>query len=80
MKKLISIIVIGVMFTSCEEGSFKNKKPSSWVVSKIKIESKTTAIYYVKSTDTTDLNESNTWFADSVRAFQVGDTLKLSKK
>ena len=81
MKKIISILVILLLF-SCNEikkRSYKNKKQSTWTVSEINYESETTATYFAKSTDSTELNEDNTWFADTIGAFKVGDTLQFTK-
>ena len=68
------------MFLSCIESDYKNKKQSTWVVDEINYESKTTIIYKAISTDTTYLREVNTWFADTIGAFKVGDTLIMIKK
>ena len=75
----ISLILVSVLLFSCGN-NFKNKKTSTWIVNKIEHESKTTSTYFARSTDTTDLAENNTWFADKVGAFQVGDTLIFAKK
>jgi hypothetical protein len=81
MKKIISILVIFLLFSCNEikEISYKNKKQSTWTVSEINYESETTATYFAKSTDSTELNEDNTWFADTIGAFKVGDTLRFAK-
>ena len=81
MKTIISILVIFLLFSCNEikERSYKNKKQSTWTVSEINYESETTATYFAKSTDSTDLAEKDTWFADSIEAFKVGDTLKFIK-
>ena len=76
----ISLILVSVLLFSCGENNFKNKGRSTWIVDKIENGSKTTSIYFATSTDTTNLAESNTWFADKVGAFQVGDTLIFAKK
>lgn len=73
------LILFPFLFFSCGN-DFKNKKTSTWIVDKIENESKTTSTYFARSTDTTNLAESNTWFADKVGAFQVGDTLIFAKK
>ena len=75
MKKVILVLAVFLLTVSCRENDFKNKGQSTWVISTIKNQSSTTSIYYVLSTDTTDLAENNTWFTDSIGAFQVGDTL-----
>lgn len=80
--KYISLLIL-VLFFSCKEikeKSYTNKGQSTWVVVEINYESKTTATYLAKTTDTTDLTECTTWFADSIGAFKVGDTLILAKK
>ena len=74
------LILVSVLLFSCGENTFKNKGRSTWIVDKIEHESKTTSTYFARSTDTTDLAENNTWFADKVGAFQVGDTLIFAKK
>lgn len=76
----ISLILVSVLLFSCGENNFKNKGRSTWIVDKIENESQTTSTYFAKTTDTTDLAEYNTWFTDSVGAFQVGDTLSFAKK
>ena len=82
MNKLISIFGMFLIFSceNSEENSFRNKEQSTWVVGKIEYESSSTSTYYTKSTNTTDLAESNTWFADTIGAFKVGDTLIFAKK
>ena len=81
MKRIISILVLFLLFSCNEikEKSFKDKKQSTWTVSEINYESKTTAIYLAETTDDTELPETSTWFADSIGAFKVGDTLKFIK-
>ena len=76
----ILLILVSVLLFSCGENNFKNKGRSTWIVDKIESGSKTTSIYFATSTDTTNLAESSTWFADKVGAFQVGDTLIFAKK
>ena len=76
----ISLILVSVLLFSCGENNFKNKGRSTWIVDKIENESQTTSTYFARTTDTTDLAEYNTWFTDSVGAFQVGDTLSFTKK
>ena len=85
MKKLISILSLFLacfILFSCGniEGSYKNKGQSTWFVTEINYESPTTATYKAITTDTTDLVENDTWFADTIGAFKVGDTLILRKK
>lgn len=82
MKKVISIIGLFLIFScgNSEGSSFKNKGQSTWVVEKIEYNSTSTSTYFAESTDTTDLNEKSTWFADTIGAFKVGDTLVFTKK
>lgn len=80
MKKIISILAVCLLTVSCRENDFKNKGQSTWVISTIKNQSTTSSIYYAVTTDTTDLTENSTWFADSIGAFQVGDTLIFCAK
>ena len=75
----ISLILVSVLLFSFGN-NFKNKKTSTWIVNKIEHESKTTSTYFARTTDTTELAGNNTWFADKVGAFQVGDTLIFAKK
>lgn len=79
MKKVI-ILTVCLLTVSCAEDDYKNKGQSTWVVDIIKNQSATTSVYYAVSTDTTNLAENNTWFSDSIGAFQVGDTLIFARK
>lgn len=76
----INLILVSVLLFSCGENNFKNKGRSTWIIHEIDYESATTATYYAKTTDTTDLNEVNTWFADTIGAFKAGDTLIFAQK
>ena len=80
--KYISLLSLVLLFSCGEikEKSYEKKGQSTWIVKEISYKSKTTAIYLAKSTDTTHLNESSTWFSDSIGAFKVGDILILAKK
>lgn len=80
MEKVISILTVCLLTVSCAGDDFKNKGQSTWIVGRIANESRTTSTYFAKTTDTTDLAENNTWFADSIGAFQVGDTLIFARK
>ena len=82
MNKLISVFGLFLIF-SCGNSEYKgydNKVQSTWIIHEIDYESATTATYYAKTTDTTDLNEVNTWFADTIGAFKAGDTLIFAQK
>lgn len=82
MNKLISVFGLFLIF-SCGNSEYKgydNKVQSTWIIHEIGYESATTATYYAKTTDTTDLNEVNTWFADTIGAFKAGDTLIFAQK
>ena len=82
LNKLISVFGLFLIF-SCGNSEYKgydNKVQSTWIIHEIDYESATTTTYYAKTTDTTDLNEVNTWFADTIGAFKAGDTLIFAQK
>lgn len=52
-------------------------KPSRFIVTTIKPNTKTTSIYLVEPTEQQGLNMNFTWIVDSVGKFNAGDTLSF---
>jgi hypothetical protein len=78
-KKTIIFVysMLVVLISSCGESKFP-EMPSKFVVEQIKPnKTKGTSIYLVSPIEKKDLNMSNTWFVDSVGAFNAGDTISF---
>lgn len=81
-KNILIVLISFLLLLSCKTPN-KDKKESLWVVKIIENEDyldEVLTTYRLITTDTTDFNSDDMWIVDSVGAFQVGDTLKFSKK
>ena len=86
-KKLIYVLFLIatiICATSCDDVVKKNNygnKTTTFVIDEISSinADNNMCTYLLKTTDTTDLNVSNTWIMDSIGKFKIGDTLIFKK-
>jgi hypothetical protein len=79
LKLLLVMVIVLLTLNSCEKFGVMPTSKTYWIVTKIEINKENTAFFYVTPTYHGDLSVSNTWFCDSVNAFEVGDTLSFAK-
>jgi hypothetical protein len=80
MIKLVKLLVIGLLISSCSSSNYPTT-PSTFVVSQIKPNKSSNGLclYWVVPIDQKDLSMNPTWITDSIGKFKINDTIHFTK-